>query len=77
MSTHNIELPDFEGFVNNNSILGVAIKDITRLGCPYDAEYIKALYEVPNYMPLKLLVLGNPFDNQKEVYELLKEEFSL
>lgn len=77
LSSYNLELPDFEGFVNNNSILGKAIKEITRLGCPYDAQYAEALYQVPNYMPLKLLVLGNPFENQKEVYELLKEEFSL
>jgi len=72
-----VDVPSFNNFINNNSILGKAVKEITQLAVPYDAFYEKALYSVPSYMPLKLLVLGTPFDLVKEVYAKLANEYNL
>lgn len=77
LDTYELTLPDFDSFVNNNGLLGKYIKEITRVGCPYDAKYEGPLQNVPGNMPLKLLVMGNHFENSKDIYNQIKTEFNL
>lgn len=86
LRNEDIQIPDFQDFINNNPTLGRAVKEITNFAHNEDISKINSdqtskLYEakatIPSYMPLKLLVLGDGYEGSKEVYTKLVTEFNL
>lgn len=81
-----IQIPDFHDFVNNSSLLGKAIKDLTyqahneeisKVNAEESTKLLEAKADIPSYMPLKLLILGEEFEGIKEIQDKLAAEFHL
>ena len=84
--SEEVSIPDFHDFINNNSILGKAVKEITyyahndeisQINADQTSKLQMARGEIPNHMPLKLLMMGEEYEGFKEVNEQIAAEFNL
>lgn len=80
----DVQMPSLHDFVNNNALLGKAVKQITDLAhadevaAVRDAQTAKlsAARSIPSHMPLKILIIGQ-YDGMKDVHDKIKAEFNL
>jgi len=82
----NVDVPSFLDYVNNNRIIGKAVKEITgyahqeEIKKVIDAQIKKIQHKneiIPSHMPLKLIIFGDKFEYSAEVTAKFSEEFNL
>lgn len=82
----DVVLPQFNNYVNNNLILGKAVKEMNTIAHHEEIDKVYgdqneklnlAKASIPSYMPLKLLLFGKEYDFNKEINNKLVQEFNL
>ena len=77
-------MPNLHDFVNNNALLGKAVKDITDLAHGDEIAGVRDLLmsklsdarKIPSHMPIKILIVGE-YEGMKDVHDKIKAEFNL
>ena len=86
LKEEEVSIPDFKDFINNNVTVGRSVKeitslahrdDITNINAEQSTKLLEAKANIPGYMPLKLLMMGEGFEGQAEVLQKLQNEFHL
>ena len=80
----DVQMPNLHDFVNNNALLGKAVKDITDLAHSDEIAGARDLQmsklnearKIPSHMPIKILIVGE-YEGMKDVHDKIKTEFNL